>query len=217
VLASILFLTGAPEKVLEGDRAIERALELDPEDPEPLRTRARYRAATGDVDGARADCEAYLALRPNDSQVLFMLGVVHEKAGRPDAAIAAYRRAAENDEQAFAPRNNLALLLDEQGDLDGAIDAAQQAYRLAEDDTSVMDTLAALYLKKGLADRSISLLEEAHAKAPEKPAVQLHLAMAYRDAGRSDDARRLLFELRPRTGEQPQLRAQVDEAIATLP
>jgi hypothetical protein len=47
--------------------------------------------------------------------------------------------------------------------------------------------------------------------------VQLHLAMAYREAGRSEDARRLLFDLRPRTGEQPQLRAQVDEAIATLP
>jgi tetratricopeptide (TPR) repeat protein len=217
VLAAVLFLTGTEEGVAEAEAAVERALELAPEDPEPLRTRARYRAATGNLTGALADCERYLAARPDDAEVLFILGVVQEKSGRSDAAVAAYRHAADADRQAFAPRNNLALLLDAGGDLGGAIDAAQEAYRLAGDDPAVMDTLAALYLKKGLVERSISLLEEAQRKAPGKPAVQLHLAMAYRDAGRSDDARRLLLELRSRTQDEPRLRAQVDEAIATLP
>jgi tetratricopeptide (TPR) repeat protein len=217
VLAAVLFLTGVEENVVEGERATDRALALSPEDPEPLRTRARFRTATGNLDGAWADCEAYLAARPEDPQVLFILAVVHQKAGRPDAAIAAYRQAAEADARAFAPRNNLAMLLDAKGDLDGAIEAAQGAYRLAERDPAAMDTLASLYLKKGLIARSISLLEEAHAEAPEQPELQLHLAMAYRDAGRTDDARRLLLDLRPRTGQQPQLRAQVDETIATLP
>ncbi len=217
VLGALLFSTGRKDDAVAGERAIDRALALAPEDPEPLRTRARFRAATGNLEGARADCEAYLAQRPNDAELLFILAVVHERSGRPEAAIAAYQRAAQADARAFAPRNNLALLLDARGDLDGAIEAAQEAYRLADGDPAAMDTLAALYLKKGLPDRAISLLEEAHSKAPEQPEVQLHLAMAYRDAGRTDDARRLLVDLRPRTGEATPLRAQVDETIAALP
>ncbi len=80
-----------------------------------------------------------------------------------------------------------------------------------------MDTLGALYLEKGLVDRSISLLEDAHAAAPGLPDAQLHLALAYRETGRTEDARRLLSELRSRGAEGGELRAEVDEALASLP
>ena len=72
---------------------------------------------------------------------------MHEKAGRSDLAIASYRRAAELDEAAFAPRNNLAVLLAAGGDLDGALAAAQEAFAIADDNPYVMDTLGELYLR----------------------------------------------------------------------
>jgi tetratricopeptide (TPR) repeat protein len=212
-LASLLFQIGEAE---EGTRAVERALELDPEDLRPLRSRAEFQAATGRLEGARRDCEVFLARRPSDAHVHFVLGAVHDQAGRKDLAIASYRRAAELDEGAFAPRNNLAALLSERGDVDGALAVAQEAYRLAADDPYVMDTLGALYIEKGLIDRAISILEKAHAAAPDLPDAQLHLALAYRASGQKERARQLLADLRARGGAREDVRAQVDEALATL-
>jgi tetratricopeptide (TPR) repeat protein len=194
-LAALLFQLGQAE---EGARAVDRALELDPDDPAPLKI---------------SDCERYLALRPDDPTVHFILGAVHANAGRPDPAIASYRRAAELDAAAFAPRNNLAELLADR-DLEAALAAAQEAYALASKNTHVLDTLGWLYLKKGLAERAISLLEEAHDGAPERTDPQLHLALAYREVGRTEDARRLLSELQGRVEGAD--RARVDEALRSV-
>jgi Flp pilus assembly protein TadD len=115
--------------------------------------RAEFRAARGDLPGSLADCERYLALRPDDARVRFVQAVALERSGRRGDAAAAYRRAAELDPKAFEPRNNLAELLAADGDLDGALEAAQAAYALAERNPYVMDTLGGLYLRKGLVDR----------------------------------------------------------------
>ena len=138
------------------------------------------------------------------------------KSNRPERAIAAYRRAAELDALAFAPRNNLAELLRARGDLDGALKVAQEAYQIAEDNPYVLDTLGSLYLRKGLVERSIVLLEEAHAAAPELAEVQLHLALAYREAGGTANARQLLLNLQSRDDEPAELKAQVEEALHSL-
>jgi len=212
-LAQVLFLGGQAKA---GAAAVDRALELDPDDVRPLRNRAEFRAATGRLDGARRDCEAYLVLRPDDAVAHYTLGVVHSQAGRPEQAIASYRRAAELDATAVAPRNNLAELLAERGDLDAALAAAQEAFRIAGDNGYVLDTLGWLYLRKGLVERSISVLEDARAAAPELPEAQLHLALAYREAGRVQEAQSLLSDLSSRPDGRPELRRQVDEALDSL-
>lgn len=211
--ASLMFAAGRAD---EGAAAVDRALELDPEDPQPLAIRGRFRAATGRLDGARSDLELYLQRRPEDAQAHFMLGAVHEQSGQVDRAIESYRRAAQLDENAFEPRNNLALLLADR-DLDGALASAQEAYALRSKDPAVLDTLGWLYLRKGLVDRATSLLEEAHAGAPDLAEVQLHLALAHREAGRTDDARRLLAALEKRNDVPPALHARIDEAKRSLP
>ena len=212
-LARLLFAVG---DAAAGAKEVDRALELEPGDPTPLRVRAEFRTATGDLEAARADCERYLELRPNDPTMHFTLGVVSSQQGRLDEAIAAYRRAAELDETAFAPRNNLADLLAQRGDLDGALAAAQQAYAIAGANPYVMDTLGWLYLRKGLVDRAIGLLEGAHDAAPGMVDAQLHLALAYGEVDRSEDARRLLSDLRAREETNDELRKRIDDALATL-
>ncbi len=213
-LASLLFAAGAAE---EGAQATDRALALAPEEPRPLRVRCEFRASSGRWPGARDDCTRYLAARPDDAGAHFMLGVARQSLGEPQAAAAAYRRAAALDERDMRPRNNLAELLAIEGDLDGALAAAQEAYRLDESNPYVMDTLGALYLRKGLADRAVSLLEEAHAGLPELGEVTLHLALAYRDAGRTGEARTLLADLQQSDDASAALRAQIEEARHSLP
>lgn len=210
--AQLLFAAGEAEA---GAAAVDRALAAAPEDPEPLAIRARFRAATGRLAGAREDSERYLEARPDDPAMHFVLGVVHESAGRPEEAIAAHRRAARLDAKAFAPRNNLAYLLADR-DLDAALTAAQEAYALQPDSPAVLDTLGWLYLRKGLVERATSLLEEAHAGAPELAEVQLHLALAHREAGRSDEARELLTALSEREDGSPELKTQVQDALRSL-
>jgi Flp pilus assembly protein TadD len=145
-----------------------------------------------------------------------MLGVIQAKAGDVDQAIASYRRAAELDDAAFEPRNNLAELLSLRGDLHGALVAAQEAYAIAGNHPYVMDTLGWLYLRKGLVDRSISLLEDACAAAPDLPDAQLHLALAYREAGRTDSARRLLSDLHSRYDHNAGFRKRIEDALLAL-
>jgi tetratricopeptide (TPR) repeat protein len=212
-VAALFFAVGQAE---EGAQAVDRALELAPDDPQPLRKRAQFRAATGRLEGALRDSERYLEQRPDDAAVRFMLGTIQEGLGRSEQAIATYRRAAELDPTAFAPRNNLALLLADT-DLDAALAAGQEAYSLAPESVSALDTLGSLYLRKGLVERGTSLLEEAHARAPEEGEVQLHLALAYRAAGRSDDARRLLVDLEGREGSPEALTAAASTALRSLP
>ncbi len=212
-LAALLFAAGAAE---EGAQATDRALALDPDEPQPLRVRCEFRAASGRWPGARDDCTRYLGARPDDAGAHFMLGVALQRLGDAEAAASAYRKAAALDERDMRPRNNLAELLAQQGDLEGALAAAQEAYRLDETNPYVMDTLGALYLREGLVDRAISLLEEAHAGAPGLLDVQLHLALAYREAGRTEEARTLLAVVEKNGSERPDLQARAEEILDSL-
>jgi tetratricopeptide (TPR) repeat protein len=211
--AALLYGAGRGE---EGAQATDRALELAPDDPSPLRSRAEFRAATGANDAARADCERYLKLRPDDAGVHFILGAVNHQAGRRGEAITAYRRAAELDDTAWQPRNNLAVLLAD-GDPKAALEVAQQAYALAPANADVLDTLGWLYLAADRVDRSISLLEDARRAAPANPEIRLHLALAYQKAGRGADARPLLAALRDDAAGPPEIRARAEEALRSLP
>jgi tetratricopeptide (TPR) repeat protein len=162
----------------EGARAVDAALVASDADLRPLRTRCRVAASSGRFASAREDCARYLAARPDDAGIHFVLGVVLDQSGDAAAARRAYRRAAELDPAAAAPRNNLAQLRFEAGDLEGALEAAQQAYALAPDDAQVLDTLGGLYLAKGLPERAVALLERAHALAPDDAAIAQRLADA---------------------------------------
>jgi tetratricopeptide (TPR) repeat protein len=209
-LASLLFSTG---QAAEGSAEVDRALASNPANPHPLRVRAEFRAASGRLAESRDDCLRYLEARPDDAGVHFILGAVEQALGRREAAIAAYRRAAELDPKAQSPRNNLAVLL-AGTDLPGALKAAQEAYALAPGDPDVLDTLGWLYLQAGRPDRSVSLLEDAHRAAPGNAETRLHLALAYRDAGRADDARPHLTAL---SGDGPAgIRSQAEEALRSL-
>jgi tetratricopeptide (TPR) repeat protein len=212
--AALLFASGDANR---GAEATDRALALEPDEPRPLRVRCEFRASVGDWSGARNDCERYLAARPDDAGAAFLMGIALQSLGERRAASEAYRRAASLDERDARSRNNLAELLADAGDLEGALAAAQEAYRLDETNPYIMDTLGALYLKKGLAERAISLLQEARAAAPELDEVTLHLALAYRDTGRASEARALLVPLQQAETDDRELRAEIEEALHSLP
>jgi Flp pilus assembly protein TadD len=213
-LASLLFAGGAAE---EGARATDRALALAPDEPSPLRDRCIFYASTANWGGARDDCTRYLETRTEDAEVSFIRGVALDQLGEKATAVVAYRRTATLNPRDSRPHNNLAGLLQAQGDLDGALAAAQEAFRLDEANPYVMDTLGALYLEKGLVDRAISVLEDAHQGAPDLPDASFHLGLAYLEAGRTTEARTLLAAAFASEDASTALRASAKESLDSLP
>ncbi len=174
-LAALAFAAGEVET---GDSAVDAALAIDPEFLGPLKLRATFRAASRDFDGARADIEHYLEVRPYDAEVHFMRGVVAENEGRDAEAAADYRQAIELDESRFAPYNNLAMLLVDSGEIDEAVRMANRAYARASDNPQVVATLGWVYHHAGLAARSVKLLERAREMNPNSAETQRQHALA---------------------------------------
>ncbi|MBW2540761.1 MAG: sulfatase-like hydrolase/transferase [Deltaproteobacteria bacterium] len=184
-LAALAFSAG---DLATGDAAVDSALAIDPTFLEPLKLRATFRAATRDLEGARADIGLYLAARPYDAAMHFMRGVVFEQEGRHSEAVSAYRRSIELDEAAFEPYNNLAVLLVENGEIDEAVRMANRAYARASANPQVVETLGWVYLKRGLVARSVKLLERALALKPDSINARRHLGLAYRELEAAGDA-----------------------------
>jgi tetratricopeptide (TPR) repeat protein len=195
---------------------MDRALALDPADLRPLRTLAAFRMARDELDQARRHLEANRDRQPDDPQVHYTLGEVYRQEGRGADALEAYQRAAELDELNWSVRSLMARLLVDGDRLGAALDAAEEAYAVAPDEPLVMSTLGLVYLRMGSSRRSVPLLEKAHAEVPEAAGVQLHLAMAYWMVGRTDEARQLLTELKTHPNAPPELKASVEEALASM-
>jgi len=212
--AFLLFTSGEGRG---GLAEVEQALALDPADPTPLRLSGDYLFDRGDFAAAARAYERILELRPGDAEVCFRLGAARGRVGDTPGAIAAYRQAVALDEGAVAPRNNLALLLEQQGQMEEALAVAQAAFARAPSNAVVMDTLGWLYLRAGRVERAVALLEKARLAAPEAVHPRYHLAVAYRESGRTGEARELLNELQESLDAGHELRARVDEAVASLP
>jgi serine/threonine protein kinase/tetratricopeptide (TPR) repeat protein len=91
-LGPVLSLLGRPEEGVEISR---KALALDPKNEDILNVLAYGLAESGDFNGALAQNDAYMAVRPNDPNPLDSRGDVFFDAGRDDDAVAAYRKAIE--------------------------------------------------------------------------------------------------------------------------
>lgn len=70
---------------------------LEPSWPEGLVGRANAKIIAGDVDGAERDFEAAVELEPRRFDALGAMGALQERAGAPNLALDAYRRALSLD------------------------------------------------------------------------------------------------------------------------
>jgi cytochrome c-type biogenesis protein CcmH/NrfG len=105
----------------------------------------RAREASDRDSGAAFTCEAApptdldglewcLAQSPRDVELLLDLGQGYDRAGRPDAAEAAYRKASDTDPFDAEPHMRLASVRLQRGDLAGARESAARAAALRPND-----------------------------------------------------------------------------------
>lgn len=101
--------------------AIDRALALDPDEPQALAARATYRhGIESDLEGARADLLSAVELEPGSSDLWNLLGSIENTRGAEREAEAALRHAISLDPQDPVPHANLAFMLLEQDRIEEA-------------------------------------------------------------------------------------------------
>jgi tetratricopeptide (TPR) repeat protein len=130
------------------------------------------------------------------AETLERLGRVGLKAGHPDKAVAAFRRAQEKDPSRAARLSlNLAHVFEQQGKLREALESAEAYLRTRPQGTEGYELRAALQRKAGREADVLPALSAAASADPHNTALKLLLAREQRRAGRGREAETLYGEL----------------------
>jgi len=126
-IAAALAVTGDMATVRSLAPQLDKVDTNDPQQAQPvLVTRVLLAGSEGRVKDATAMVEAYLAQRPRSLELHYYLGLVHERNGAIDDAIAHYRKTAQAisvlgpSDEVMNARLALGLLLKQTGDTVGA-------------------------------------------------------------------------------------------------
>ncbi|MBB4266982.1 tetratricopeptide repeat-containing sulfotransferase family protein [Roseospira visakhapatnamensis] len=165
----------------------------------PRHRRARQSLASallemGHLDAARAEAEALLALDRTAAAAHALLGRVHLRGGRPDAAVAALREATRQAPDHPAHWNDLALALSAGGDRPGAVEALRQALALAGKGPRAVEmalNLAGTLIADQRAEEAEALLAPLLETHPDHQGLRLTLGDAMQRQGRFAESRAL--------------------------
>lgn len=118
---------------------------------------------------ALAAAQRYIAAKPTDPQMRFLLGMIQSESGHTDDALQTFTVLTQDYPELPEPYNNLAVLLAALGQFDKARDALSMAIRANPDYATAHENLGDVYAKLAAQayDRSLQL-DAAHSGAAPK-------------------------------------------------
>ena len=140
---------------------------------------------------ANSYADRWVKEHPKDGTFLTQIGQQRQATKDAAGAMKAYRAALEVEPDNVIVLNNLAWLLNEQGNPE-ARDLAERAYNLAPLNASVVDTLGTVAMTQGDTARAQALLRQATNLSPRDPRLRINLARALVKSGDKAGARREL-------------------------
>jgi tetratricopeptide (TPR) repeat protein len=141
-----------------------------------------------DYEGAVRFYTAALSLRPNSAGLRNNLGIFLSKHGKPDEAIAAFRKAIELDPKLAIAHSNLGITLSNQGKLDDAIDSQRKAIEIDPQFAGAYNCLGATFYTQKKYVEAIAAYRKAIELDPKYVIAHRNLADALRDQGMLDEA-----------------------------
>jgi len=172
---------------------LEKAVEAEPKNKEAWYFLGRAYYTKSRVPEARKAFLTVLELDPRDAKAENNLGLILESEAQPDAAMDAYRRAIQWQEQSVRPREqpflNLGSLLMEQSRVGEALPLLQKAVALAPRDAICRLKLGTAYLRLGKLTDAQRGLEKAVQLAPDDPAAHYQLGKLYKEMKALDRAK----------------------------
>ncbi len=163
-------------------QAFEKASRINPKWIVPYLNRSNLYVAKNDVPAAISILNTGLEKTPGNNGLLFALGLVYQRAGKIDQAIAAYDKIIAGGSKAPAVANNLAMLLAEYRSTDKkALDRAFELVRGfdSSQNPSFLDTLGWLHYRRGEYKKAILRLRRSASMVPGNAEFRYHLGMAY--------------------------------------
>ena len=140
-----------------------------PEASDARYLRGRVRFERGNLAGAREDAAAVVAAVPGHWEAHVLLGMAHEKEGRREDAIAAFRTAAGLAPRELSPRNNLAFLILQDGKAAEAYDLLVDIVKDHPDSARAWSNLAKAADALGKPDEAARARDEAKRIADQEP------------------------------------------------
>lgn len=143
-----------------------------------------------------------LSERPEDSDILYNLGMALSDGGQPDLAERYLRRLLRTDPDRTNGYAALGVALQRQGKHDEAIDVLRQGLAIAPENPWILRNLGAALLRQGSADEAVEHLRGAARQNPTDQRTWLGLAQALEEVGQgseADQAYRKAVDLDPNT------------------
>ena len=186
---------GGEEYYQLAERALRRALELDPADTEARLQGVHVDLHHGNKERAKATISALRRERPNDPTVLLTAAMLYRLDGLYERALAEYDHLIEiNPGDAVLVSYNKARLAMNQGHNDRAV-AELEAGRAAEPEHPLLKTfLAVARFQQGRIAEAQSLIEEVLKQSPHFDAAQPLLAWCLAARGQAEAARALITD-----------------------
>src|SRR6266436_2474029 len=172
---------------------LEKAVEAEPKNKEAWYFLGRAYYTKSSIPEARKAFLMVLQLDPHDAKAENNLGLILESEALPDAAMDAYRKAIQWQEQSVRPSEqpylNLGSLLMEQSRVGDAIPLLQKAVELAPENAICRLKLGTAYLRLGKLTDAQRDLEKAVQLAPDDPAAHYQLGKLYKQMKALDRAK----------------------------
>jgi len=179
-LGNLLMETGDQ---VQARKAFTTAVALNPKFAPADLELARINLKQANWTDARQQLAGILSSNGENPQARLWLGMLEESVGNHDAALVAFRKAAEAQPDNAIALNNLAYLLaTHAGNTDEALKYAQKAQELAPDNPDMQDTLGWVLYQRGLYENAVTQLQAA-ANRGGSARQYYHLAMACLKAG----------------------------------
>ena len=196
-LGRMLMAAGRTEA---GFAALNRALALEPGQPEVLRTLGAARIRAGDMAGAEAAYRQGVAGAPQDADLLFGHAYTLAESGATQAATDQYCRLLTADPRHVQAHTNLAALLLAAGDFEGAVRHFHEATELGPDSAHALYNLGRALEARGDYTLAVDCYDRALVLEP-------NLAAAHNNAGTALQ----------RQGQQAAALERFDRALAIDP
>ncbi|MBC8094497.1 MAG: tetratricopeptide repeat protein [Akkermansiaceae bacterium] len=175
------------------ERALLKAIELDPNFHLAYLFLAKLYVETGQKDQALAKLEETVKRNPRDISGLMMLGTLQYERKEYAPAAETYTRLLSVNPNFGSALNNLAdIYSDKLGQLDKGYEAARKARDVLPGSPEIADTLGWILYKRGEYSRALGLLQESIEMLGNDAQVIFHLGMSHYMLGNEEAARKAL-------------------------
>jgi serine/threonine protein kinase/tetratricopeptide (TPR) repeat protein len=186
---------GGPEYFVLAERALKRALEIDPTLIDARLQMVYVDLHHGDKERAHEAIQSLLEEAGNDPAVLFVAGMLYRLDGLYEQALAEYDRLLElNPRDVVLVSYNRARIYTHQERYDRAVAELQQARTLEPDHPLLKTFLAVAHFNRGDLDSAQPLIEDVLRQHPHLDGVQPVLAWCLSARGEHERARALITD-----------------------